>query len=75
MKIIIDIPDNKAASLIEVLGSMTNVKVKPLTEYQDTLELTSWQREIIDERLKDYYLNSSDVLDFDQTIKDIEKNI
>jgi hypothetical protein len=32
MKILIEVPDNKAASLIEVLSSMSHVKVKPLTE-------------------------------------------
>jgi len=77
MKLLIEIPDNKAASLMEVLNSMSNVKVKPLTEYENTIEfeLTSWQKEIIEERLKDYYKNPSDVADFDQTLKDIEKNI
>lgn len=32
MKILIDIPDNKAASLMDVLKSISYVKAKPLTE-------------------------------------------
>lgn len=32
MKILIEIPDNKAASLMEILNSMSHVKIKPLTE-------------------------------------------
>ena len=32
MKILIEVPDNKAASLMDVLNSMSNVKVKPLTD-------------------------------------------
>ena len=32
MKILLDIPDNKATSLMDVLKSISYVKVKPLTE-------------------------------------------
>jgi hypothetical protein len=32
MKILIDIPDNKASSLMEVLTSISYVKAKPLTD-------------------------------------------
>jgi hypothetical protein len=32
MKILLDIPDNKAASLLEVLKSISYVKAKPLTD-------------------------------------------
>jgi len=32
MKILIDLPDNKASSLMEVLKSISYVKVKPLTD-------------------------------------------
>jgi len=39
------------------------------------MELASWQKQIIDERLSDYYTNSADVLNFDKTIDDIEKSI
>jgi hypothetical protein len=32
MKILLDIPDNKASSLMEVLKSISYVRVKPLTD-------------------------------------------
>lgn len=32
MKVLLDIPDNKAASLMEVLHSISYVKAKPLTD-------------------------------------------
>jgi len=32
MKVLLDIPDNKAASLMDVLKSISYVKVKPLTD-------------------------------------------
>lgn len=42
-------------------------------EAENLVELASWQKQIIDERLNDYYKNSSEVQDFDKTIDDIEK--
>ena len=32
MKILLDIPDNKASSVMEVLNSISYIKTKPLTE-------------------------------------------
>ena len=32
MKVLLDIPDSKAASFIEVIKSISYVKIKPLTE-------------------------------------------
>lgn len=32
MKVLLDIPDNKAASLMDVLSSISYVKAKPLTD-------------------------------------------
>ncbi|MCX6273424.1 MAG: hypothetical protein NTU44_19825 [Bacteroidetes bacterium] len=32
MKVLLEIPDNKAASLMELLGSISYIKAKPLTE-------------------------------------------
>jgi hypothetical protein len=37
MKILLDIPDNKAASLLEVLKSISYVKAKPLTDVKALL--------------------------------------
>ena len=42
-------------------------------ELQHNIALTSWQKEIIDERLTDYYNNSEDVLNFETTIHNIRK--
>lgn len=44
-------------------------------EAENIVELASWQKQIIDERLSDYYKNPTDVVDFDKTIDDIEKTL
>ena len=44
-------------------------------EAQNNIEITSWQKEIIDQRLDDYYKNPNDVVDFDTTIANIRKKI
>jgi hypothetical protein len=44
-------------------------------EVQNSIELTSWQKDILDERLDDYYKNPNDVVDFDTTIANIRKRI
>ena len=44
-------------------------------EIENNVELATWQKNILDERLNDYYLNPSDVIDFDKTIDDIEKSL
>lgn len=44
-------------------------------EAENILKLAIWQKEIIDERLNDYYSNPTDVIDFDKTIDDIEKSL
>jgi len=44
-------------------------------EAKNIVELAPWQKQIIDERLSDYYKNPNDVADFDKTIDDIEKNL
>jgi hypothetical protein len=45
-----------------------------IEEVENNNELNNWQKEIIDERVKDYYNNSNDVVDFNQTLNDIQKN-
>ena len=37
-------------------------------EFQNITDLTSWQKEIIDQRLTDYYENQSDVDAFSATL-------
>lgn len=44
-------------------------------EAENVVELATWQKQIIDERLNDYYKNNMDVTDFNRTIDDIEKNL
>lgn len=44
-------------------------------EVENIAELASWQKQLIDERLNDYYQNPEDVMDFDKTLDDIEKNL
>lgn len=44
-------------------------------EAESILEFAPWQKQIIDERLNDYYTSSPDVADFDKTINDIEKGL
>jgi hypothetical protein len=44
-------------------------------EAEDLLQLNNWQKATLDERLNDYYNNSAEVTDFDQTIDDIEKSL
>lgn len=44
-------------------------------EAENVVELATWLKQIIDERLNDYYKNNMDVADFDKTIDDIEKNL
>ncbi|MEI2758443.1 MAG: hypothetical protein V9G42_03290 [Bacteroidia bacterium] len=44
-------------------------------EAENVVELATWLKQIIDERLNDYYKNNMDVTDFNRTIDDIEKNL
>ena len=47
MKILLDIPDNKASSLMEVLRSISYVKAKPLTDAK--AQLMEELREVVQE--------------------------
>jgi hypothetical protein len=44
-------------------------------EAENIVELATWQKQIIDDRLNDYYQKSTDVRDFDKTIDDIENSL
>jgi hypothetical protein len=44
-------------------------------EAENVVNLASWQKQIIDERLNDYYNDPTNVADFDKTIDDIEKGV
>ncbi len=44
-------------------------------EAENLAVLSNWQKQIIDERLNDYYNNTGETADFDKTIDDIEKSL
>ena len=63
------IPIDECQSLKE---KYTELQVE---EAQNNIELTDWQKDIIDHRLEDYYKNPNDVMDFDTTIASIRKKL
>ena len=44
-------------------------------EAENVIELALWQKQILDDRLSDYYKNPVDVTDFGKTLDDIEKGL
>jgi len=44
-------------------------------EVENLAELASWQKQLLDERLNDYYTNSGDVANFDETLDELEKSL
>ena len=42
---------------------------------ENTIELSTWQKELLDERLNDYYTNDTDIAEFHETIDSIEKSL
>jgi len=44
-------------------------------EVTNLLELATWQKQILDERLTDYFESPENVSDFSKTIEDIEKTL
>ena len=44
-------------------------------EAENIVDLAPWQKQIIEERLSDYYKTPTHVEDFDSTIDDIEKKL
>jgi hypothetical protein len=44
-------------------------------EAENLMELAPWQKQIIDERLNDYYKNPEDMAAFDKTLDAIEKTL
>lgn len=46
-----------------------------IDEIENNSELSSWQKEIIDVRLNDYYTNPNDVEDFSKLLDDVEKGL
>lgn len=44
-------------------------------EVKNNIELSAWQKQLIDERLNDYYNNTNEVANFDDTLNEIEKDL
>jgi len=44
-------------------------------ELDNVVELSLWQKEIIEKRLKSYYKHAANVSEFDSTLDDIENTI
>jgi len=44
-------------------------------EARNPMELASWQKQILDDRLNDYYNDQENVISFDKTLDDIEKSL
>jgi hypothetical protein len=44
-------------------------------EVENVTTLSTWQKQIIDERINDYYNNPNEVTNFDSTMDDIEKEL
>jgi hypothetical protein len=44
-------------------------------EAENMMDLATWQKQIIDHRLSDYYKNSNEVADFDKTLDEIEQTL
>ncbi len=44
-------------------------------EAENKVDLTSWQKQIIDTRLNDYYKNTEVLSKFDKTLNDIEESL
>jgi len=63
------IPIEDWQSLKDSYGDLQIKEIETLTE------LPSWQKQLIDERLNDYYQNPADLVDFDTTLDNIEKSL
>lgn len=46
-----------------------------IEEIENIGELATWQKNIINERMSDYYKNTTEIVDFDKTIDDIENSL
>ncbi|WP_442794272.1 hypothetical protein [Pelobium manganitolerans] len=51
------------------------LKYEGLKESEIEAPLKSWQQELLEERLNNYYLNTELTEDFDSVINDIEPNL
>ena len=72
-RLTISLPDKHFDTFMELFKQF---KVKVETQKNDAVaDLSSEEKSISDERLKDYYKNPTDISDFDTTIDEIETNL
>lgn len=46
-----------------------------IEEVENVTELSQWQRQILDQRLNEYYAHPEDLLDFNKTLDDLDKSL
>ena len=46
-----------------------------IEEVENATELSHWQRQILDQRLNEYYSHPVDLLDFNKTLDDLDKSL
>ncbi|MBP7512666.1 MAG: hypothetical protein KA981_12090 [Bacteroidia bacterium] len=46
-----------------------------IEEVENVTELSHWQRQILDQRLNEYYSHPEDLLDFNKTLDDLDKSL
>jgi hypothetical protein len=70
-RIVLEIDDNSNAdALIKYIKSLDYVRIE-----EDDFDITEWQKMEVRKRLKDYQANPTDVLDFDNMMDEIEKEL
>jgi hypothetical protein len=73
MQITLQIPDNKAFALLDILREFTDVKVLDRKADTDTEELPQWQQQLIDERLAQHKANPNEAQDWDTIAAQFDK--
>jgi hypothetical protein len=46
-----------------------------IEEVENVTELSQWQRQILDQRLNEYYSHPEDLLDLNKTLDDLDKSL
>jgi hypothetical protein len=68
----ITIPNNKENYFLEMMKSISFIKK---IEAIEDIDIPTWHKLIIDQRLAAYKTNPSDVIDFNKACDDIEKDL
>jgi hypothetical protein len=46
-----------------------------IEEVENVTEHSQWQRQLLDQRLNEYYAHPEDLLDFNKTLDDLDKSL